>query len=357
MSLEKKKNFLIRFAYYSIFLVLSFLVLKYVFPLLSPFLIGFVIAYLLTKPIRFLNRVLHLPWKLAAILSVLLFYCTVGLFISLLGIRALAGIATLVGNLPTIYEAHLRPFFTAILLNVEDVFHRLDPSVVTILDRAGSQLIQWTGQLVSSLSVTAMSTATGVAYSLPGLFIKLVLMVIASFFIAADYDQLTSFCLRQFSDKYKVIVLEIKQYVVGTLFVCIGSYFIIMSITFVELSIALTLIGIKHAVLLAFCIAVFDILPVLGTGGIMIPWAILTAIRGNFSLALSLLLVYLGITVIRNIIEPKIVGSQLGLHPVVTLASMFAGAQLFGVVGLFGFPIVLSLLCHLNDRGVINLFR
>lgn len=89
----------------------------------------------------------------------------------------------------------------------------------------------------------------------------------------------------------------------------------------------------------------------------MIPWAILTAIQGNYPLALGLLVVYLVITVIRNIIEPKIVGSQLGLHPVVTLCSMFVGAQLFGVIGLFGFPIGLSLLRYLNDHGVVRLFR
>ena len=155
----------------------------------------------------------------------------------------------------------------------------------------------------------------------------------------------------------KTVFLQIKEYIAGTLWVCVRSYALIMSITFVELSIGLTLIRIDHAILVAFVIAIFDILPVLGTGGIMILWAILTAIQGNYPLALGLLVVYLVITVIRNIIEPKIVGSQLGLHPVVTLCSMFVGAQLFGVIGLFGFPIGLSLLRYLNDHGVVRLFR
>ena len=89
----------------------------------------------------------------------------------------------------------------------------------------------------------------------------------------------------------------------------------------------------------------------------MIPWVVLTLIQGNIVRALGLLAVYVVITIIRNIIEPKIVGSQLGLHPVVTLASMFAGAQLLGVVGLFGFPIGLSLLRYLNDHGVISVLK
>ena len=89
----------------------------------------------------------------------------------------------------------------------------------------------------------------------------------------------------------------------------------------------------------------------------MIPWVVISAFSGDFTLALGLLLVYVAITVIRNIIEPKIVGSQIGLHPVVTLVSMFAGVQLFGAVGLFGFPIGLSLLMHLNRTGTIKIFR
>ena len=95
----------------------------------------------------------------------------------------------------------------------------------------------------------------------------------------------------------------------------------------------------------------------MGDGGIMIPWVVLEAIQGNYPLALGLLAVYLVVTVIRNIIEPKIVGSQVGLHPLVTLMSMFIGAQLFGVLGLFGLPITLSLLKNLNDQGVIHILK
>ena len=124
-----------------------------------------------------------------------------------------------------------------------------------------------------------------------------------------------------------------------------------------ELALGLTVIGVDCSLLIAFLISVFDVLPVLGTGGIMIPWTILTALQGNYPLSAGLLTVYLIITVIRNIIEPKIVGSQIGLHPVVTLSSMFVGAQLFGVLGLFGFPIGLSLLRHLNDNGTLRVYK
>ena len=217
--------------------------------------------------------------------------------------------------------------------------------------------MQSAGQMVSGISMEVMGWLSGFASSLPGMFINLLLMVITTFFIAADYELLTGFCLRQLGDRPKAVFMEIQSYVVGTLFVCIRSYALIMTITFVELSIGLTLIGVENSLVIAFLIAVFDILPVLGTGGIMIPWTVITALTGSHGLALGLLVVYLVITVVRNIIEPKIVGSQIGLHPVVTLVSMFVGAQLLGVLGLFGFPIGLSLLRYLNETGSIRLFK
>ena len=309
------------------------------------------------RPIRLLREKLRLPDKLSAILAVVLFYAVAGALLTLVSVKAVSGIASLIGSLPVLYETHAQPYFVEILLNIEAIFTRLDPSVVAALNDVGMQMIQSLGQMISSLSVVVMSAATNVASAVPGLFIKIVLMIISTFFIAVDYDRLTGFCLRQMSENAKTVFFQIKEYIVGTLLVCIRSYLIIMSITFVELSIGLSFAGIKHAILVALFIACFDILPVLGTGGIMVPWTVLTAIQGNYTLALALLIIYLVITVIRNIIEPKIVGSQLGLHPVVTLCSMFVGAQLLGAVGLFGFPIVLSLLRYLNARGVIKLFR
>ena len=143
----------------------------------------------------------------------------------------------------------------------------------------------------------------------------------------------------------------------GTLLKCLASYALILCITFAELSIGLSVLRVPNAVLIALCIAVFDILPVLGTGGIMIPWGIICLILGKWVLGFGLLVLYVIITVVRNIIEPKIVGYQVGLHPVVTLLCMLTGLQFFGLLGLFGFPITLSLLKNLNDRGLIHIFK
>lgn len=357
METEKRRKFLINFTYFAVMLLLGFCVLRYVIPMTMPFVIGFLVAYCLRSPINAVSRKLHLPRKVTAILVVLMFYATVGSLLALLGLKAISWVAALVGNIPMMYELHVQPFLMDVLYSLETRFADLDVSVAYVMESVGAQLIQSMGKMVSNASMGVMGFATVAASALPGLFVKLVLIIISSFFIAVDYEQLTGFCMRQLGEKSKAVFLQIKAYVVGTLWVCIRSYLIIMSLTFVELSIGLNLLKINHAFLIAFCIAVFDILPVLGTGGIMIPWTVLTAIAGNYQMALGLLLLYLAITVIRNIVEPKIVGSQLGLHPVVTLVSMFVGVQFFGVIGLFGFPIMLSLLRYLDENGVIHILK
>ena len=360
MSVEQKRKFIIDVAYLALILALGYVALQYALPLLLPFVIAFVIAYGLRRPVRFLSRVLHVPKGLVAVLLVVLTYGLIGTLLVVAGIRLAVTVASLVEQIPSFYYSWILPTLTNIFAWLEDLLAKLDPSLMAVLEDLQDQLIDMLWQLVSvlpSLLMGGVSAATSLASSLPGLLIRLLLMVISTFFIAIDYGKIVRFILGCLRGHTRDVVLQIKSYVVGTLFVCIRSYALIMSITFVELSIGLTLIRIDHAILVAFVIAIFDILPVLGTGGIMIPWAILTAIQGNYPLALGLLVVYLVITVIRNIIEPKIVGSQLGLHPVVTLCSMFVGAQLFGVIGLFGFPIGLSLLRYLNDHGVVRLFR
>lgn len=356
-SMKDRKKFIINFLYFAIILAIAFILIKYALPQLAPFVIAFFIAYLLKHPIQFISRKLGVPRRLCAVILVLIFYGTIGILVALLTIKALSSISTLLPNLPMLFRLYIEPVFTQLFRELETAVGQLDPALLTAVEYMQDQFMNTLGQLVSNLSMSSMEFVSNVASSLPMLFIRLVLMIISTFFIAMDYEKLTRFCLGQLNAPALEVFLQIKQYMIGTLFVCIRSYLLIMTITFIELSIALSVIGVRQALLIAFCTAVFDILPVLGTGGIMIPWAIITAVLGNYPLAVKLFIVYIIITIIRNIIEPKIVGKQLGLHPVVTLASMFAGAQLLGAVGLFGFPILLSLMRYLNSKGTLHFYN
>lgn len=290
MNYEKKKRFIVNLIYCGLIALLVYVIITYGLAFLAPFLLAFLIAYALQIPTRYISRKTRLPHKPVALLLVLLFYSTVGLLAALLSIRIVTFTIDKASALPTVYSTEIEPVLSAIFFEIEQTLFKMDPALVAAIDDMFSQFVQSLGELVTNLSVQAVSILSGYATSLPGLFIRMILMIISTFFIA-------------------------------------------------------------------LIISIFDILPVLGTGGIMLPWMILTALQGNYSLAIGLLVVYIVITIIRNILEPKIVGSQIGLHPIVTLASIFVGAQLFGVLGIFGFPILLSLLCHLNNTGTIHLFK
>ncbi|MEG2871434.1 MAG: sporulation integral membrane protein YtvI [Clostridium sp.] len=357
MNYEKRKRFIVNLLYSGLIVLLVYVAIQYGLGMIAPFLLAFLIAYALKTPAQFIAKKTKIPYKPIVMLLVLLFYGTVGVLLALMSIKLVTSAIGLVAVLPAVYSAEIEPALSAFFIEIEQMLSRTDSALVATISDMSTQFIQSIGELLTSLSVKAVGALSGYASSLPGLFIKLLLMIISTFFIAGDYDMLVGFVSRQLSDTTRNFMLRIKEYVVGTLFVCIRSYALIMTITFLELSAGLSLIGVPNAVLLALIISIFDILPVLGTGGIMIPWVIITAIQGNYPLALELLVIYLVITIIRNILEPKIVGSQIGLHPIVTLASIFIGAQLFGVLGLFGFPILLSLLRHLNDTGVIKVFK
>jgi len=354
---NKKKHFIINTAYFFIIVIMIYILLRYGISLASPFVFAFLIAYLLNKPAKKISQSLKLPHKLVAFFLVLIFYITVGVLVSFIGIRVVSRITRIISLIPSIYEKQLGPFLMTTFDKIEEAIYNIDPAIVGIISEGFNQFVRSLGEHITNFSLALLGSLSNIASSLPGFFIKVLLMIISTFFIAIDFDSLTSFVKRQFSPKGNEIIDKIRDFLVNTLFVVIRSYGLIMFITFIELSIGLSIIGIPNPILIGFLIAIFDILPVLGTGGIMIPWTIMTFIQGDIKTGIGLLFVYIFVTVVRNIIEPKIVGSQLGLHPVLTLMSMFVGAKLLGIVGLFGFPIILSLLRHLNHTGVIKIFK
>lgn len=353
----RKKQFIVNTIYIFLIMAIAYVILKYAVTLISPFIFAFIIGYLLKKPAKSISEVLKVPRKLVSFLLVLVFYSTAGVLVSLLGVKLITTVSSIISALPVIYENQLGPFLISIFDGIEKAVFRLDPALVEVLNDGFDQFVNSLGENITNISLSLVGSLSGIASSLPTFLIKILLMVISTFFIAIDFDVLSAFMLKQFSKRGNEIIHTIKQYMVNTLFVVIRSYALIMCITFVELSIGLSIIGIPNAILIALVIAIFDILPVLGTGGVMIPWTIITFLQGDYQIAIGLLVVYVFVTVIRNILEPKIVGGQLGLHPVVALMSMFVGVNLLGALGLFGFPITLSLLKHLNDTGAIKLFK
>ena len=130
-----------------------------------------------------------------------------------------------------------------------------------------------------------------------------------------------------------------------------------MGITLVELSVGLLILRVNFAIPLAALIAVVDILPVLGVGTVLLPWAAMSCISGDFFRAIGLVMMYVIITIVRQVLEPKVISTQIGLFPLVTLLSMYVGLKLFGFFGMVGFPLVLIVITALQKDGKIRIWQ
>ena len=351
MGIEEKRKLIINVAYYAIIAVLVYLAVRYVYPLLAPFLIGLFIAFILRKPIGLLTRKLHLRRGIVAILVTALMYATVGSLVGLILVRLVIFAKDLFWELPGIYRAELEPHLRGLTAWFENAAPKMAPELSVVISDMLTQLIDGLGNLISSFSVRVVRVATDYLTAIPGTVLRIVLAIIASFFFAVDYPRFVKFLHTTLPKKAVFILLEVKDYLSGTLFKIVRSYFFILCITYAEVAVGLCIVGIKGFAWIAALIAVLDILPVLGTGTVLIPWAFISFLQGRIGQGIGMLALYAVVFVVRQAIEPRIVGHQVGLHPLVILVSMFVGVQVFGALGLFGLPVLVALIRHLYQLG------
>ena len=357
MVYEKRKKFLVNFFYYGIILAVTFICFKFGWEYLSPFVIAFAVAYVLKPLVNRINVWFKIKRSLAAMICVTAFYATAVLIITLLGFQIVLLVKELFYALPDYYNKELAPVVMVWLERLQNLLVNIDPDIKATVEEFSINFLETIGSSVSSISVSAIARLSSLVTKVPSLFIKTLVTVIASFFISVDYYNITYFITKQLNTKQIYILYEAENYAKTALWQYAKSYSLIMLITFAEVGTGLMLLRVDNALVIAMIIAVFDILPVLGSGGILIPWAVVSFAIDNIFMGIGLVCLYLVITIIRNIVEPRIIGQQVGLHPVATLMAMFLGARLMGFVGLFGFPIGLVILKQLNDSGKIKLFK
>lgn len=338
MDIQKKRDFLINVAYWAIVVAGAYLAMEYVLPISIPCILGILVAWMVVG----LSRKLHCTNRIFRICLSLLIYGVIALLIVLLAAKGVSAISGLIQWLSRVYENKLLPFVTTLYAWFVENVQRWDPTVISTLESLLEGLISALKSLISSLSGVAVNLVSSVATGVPNLVFSLLAMIFSTIFVVADYENIADFAGKHIPQSVKKILINIRIYLTETLFVVIRSYILIMLLTFTELSILFSVFGISNPVIKAMAIAFFDIMPILGTGGIMIPWAITSLVLGYTKLGIYLLIIYLIVTVIRNYVEPKIVGAQLELHPIITLVSMFIGLRLFGFWGLFGTPVAIS---------------
>nr|WP_076780864.1 sporulation integral membrane protein YtvI [Lachnoclostridium phocaeense] len=354
--MEKKRAFLINIGYYGFFVILLLLAARYLLPVLMPFLVAFVLAFLIQRPAVWIARRLRAPkGRLSVLLLVLVYVAVFGVAFSGGG-RVFAVIREFVIDVPDIYRRDILPLLNYVLEGVAENLSEADPFVSAQIENSLQQAVQSIGQMVSGLSVTLLQMVSEFITGVPSVLIRVVLTVITSFYICSDYDRILAALWRLLPDRWQNLCRDIKQYGLNMIRVYIRSYSLLFLLTFTELTIGFLIFQIPHSLLVAVLIAIFDILPVLGTGGVLIPWAVILAVIGNYPLAAGILILYVIITVVRNSVEPRIVGKQIGLHPLLTLIAMFTGVSLAGLPGLILLPMAVMIFVNMEKNGAIHIF-
>ena len=374
-KVEKRRDFLINLLYLAAILGLAYVFFKYLFWMAAPFLLTFFFAMLLQRPLRWLDKKTekkaHTFWSIAlVILSVMIIIIPLVFIFIGIGNKISDFVSYLVGQLDDIptFLATLEKEILDLLKHLPSGLYKTLSNTVT---ESFTKLIQGGESATSAIDMdtiksglsTGISGMYSVVKNIPSVLIGIVIGFVAWIFFTKDYDKVVRFIQRQMPKDKKNTLVEFKQVFYKTILTMFRAYGLIMCITFGELLLGfsiLSMLGIMktgYFALIAAGIAIFDILPVAGSGGILIPWAIVCLVTGNYKQAIGLIIIYVVITVIRQYIEPKIVGTSLGVNPIVTLMGLYFGLKLFGFIGMFVVPITIMTLKALNDNGRISIWK
>lgn len=370
-KVEKKRAFIINFAFLVLVLGIIYVFFKYLFWATAPFVLSFFFAVLLQKPLRFLikktNRKLRTFWS---ILLVLVCISIILLPLAILISALISQVSNFVNYLTADFSQFVATAQSEILNFLkflpDGAYDSVAETVINTFDSVKNLDFSSLNISIGTVTSTITSGASGVfsiVKGVPGAIIGIVIGIIAWILFTKDYDRIVKFIQLQLPEGKKNLPVEIRQVFSTTIFKMIRAYALIMFITFCELFLGfsiLNLIGVmnnSYIFIIAIAIAVFDILPVAGSGGVLIPWAIISFLTGSIGQGIGLLVIYVIITVIRQYIEPKIVGDSLGVNPLLTLAGLYFGLKLFGFMGMFIVPLMIMTLKAFNDTGRVGLWK
>lgn len=378
---EKKRRIIINVAYYAMLLVLGFLFYKYAFGVCFPIMFSLVVAVFLQRPKNFIIKNTPIKKGFASTLCVFGLIIIATAIVVLIGVRAteeikgfieyvrvqFSNIDAIVNNIETFILTTVAKLPEFISETATESITALFTQLREFIAGTNTELPEQLGGISNMFNLSWITTPiTGVistASRIPSIIISIVVTIVLSCFMTADYDLIVRFVYCQFKKEKRKDLTRAKELLKMNLGKMAKAYALIMLVTFTEVSIGLTILKMlglfssNYIVLISVVTAIVDVIPVLGTGTIVLPWAAYSFITGDIGMGIGLLVLYATVTVIRQIVEPKLVAGQLGLPPFVTLIAMYLGLKIIGVLGVFILPIIAIMLKLLNDEGIIELWK
>ena len=318
--------------------VVFFLFFRFILPVLLPFLIAFLLSQLTEPAVIRLQERCSLPRPASTALIMAILFAFLSLVLFLLVQSFAVGFSRLTQRLPALLEGLRLPMeaLQSWLLTMAD---RVPNGLGLALRNGVTQLFSDTSSLLGQASDLLLSLASRLVSTLPKLFLFLVTTIVASFMISAQRQTLLTWLQKRLPAAWKskgmLLLCHLRKALNGWL----RAELRLMLITFGMVSTGLFVLGADLPLLLGAITALVDALPVLGTGTILIPWGLWMLLQGNTLRGVGFLLLYGLAAAVRTTLEPRLVGRQIGLHPLLALLSMYAGFQFFGLIGMILLPI------------------
>lgn len=327
-----------------LFIYLGFRLLMF----FMPFVVGWFIAYIASPVVNWLERKIRLVKKLGSALIIIGVLTAVVLLIYLAGSRLWREIAVLIQDLPEMYE-ELEQGLGEIGNSTRGIFERLPAGIQNGWHMFTSNLDESVGGIMGKISEPTVTAAGNFAKKIPSVLIATIVTFISAYFFIAERDEVISWSKKVMPDaivKRMTMVVDNLKYAVGGYF---KAQMKIMVVVFFLLLVGFLILGVHFNFLLALLIAFLDFLPFFGTGTALIPWALYKFMTGDYKMTAGLLILY-GITqLVRQLIQPKLVGDSMGMKPLVTLVFLYVGYRAGGVFGMI-FAVPAGLIA-------INLYR
>ncbi len=328
-------------------------------PLLSlfmPFILALAAAALLDPVVRLLQKRLGWARKWVALIVLIVLVGGIGGAVALLLRAGVEEVVALAENWDGVLAAFSQGLEKVELLLqnlVEKLPFKLPVHDQPLLDQLGQWLSQWlTGAVPDIGNLTGFAAAR--ARAVVGFVLALVAFLMGAYFLCADYPYLRTGFARRLDEGTRCRLEQVKRVSLGAFGGYLRAQLLLSLGVFGILLCGFLVTGQSYALLLALGFAILDFIPLIGSGTIMVPWAVIDLFLGNYGQAIELMVIWGLIVAFRRIAEPKVVGDQTGLSPILSLISIYVGMRLYGVVGMILCPILLLVLLNLAGLGLFD---
>ncbi|WP_163581603.1 sporulation integral membrane protein YtvI [Gracilibacillus saliphilus] len=328
----------------SALLLTTYLIIQFLFP----FFLACLFAILLYPIIQLIHVHLKIPYVLSCLLGIIIAIVSTIMALFFIGVELLQGIIYLAkwipDNLRFLLEQsmnHFNQWVQPLIQKANQYIHSLPEEQHTIIEEQLAEISISIADQIAYLLEIILNWLGNQVSSLPGSVMILIFSFLCTFFICKDWDKFYQYVVKKVPLSFIEIAQTVSKQIKSKIIRYLKAQLILISITFTIILIGLSLFQIKHAFTIAILMALVDLLPILGTGIIFVPWSLYLFMTGETTLAICLFSLYLFVILQRQILEPKIVSNALGIHPILTIMTIYLGFQLFGVKGIWLGPAIL----------------